>query len=477
METKPTLTVVGGGPAGYPAAFLAADLGMDVTLIDSAPALGGTCLHHGCIPSKALLHAARELALSRNLGAPEPPREALLESLHRRKADAVSALASGLDRLAAARHVRRIQARAVFDSPGHLELSDRSDTLPYTRLLLATGSEPVIPDAFPSAYPDLWTSTEALELPCIPDTLLVVGGGAIGLELGSLYAALGTRVTLVEALPALLPGTDRDLLVPLMKRLRATFAALHTGTVATEIEPLPGGGFRTTLAPAPGRPSADSLPRTETFSKILVAAGRRPSLRALHPERAGLFSDSRGGLAIPPDSPVAVAGDCASTPLLAHKATHEGRLAAARLAAAAGCPGAAEPLATLSSASGTVPSVIYTEPELAVCGLGETAAKASGIPFAVAKCHWAAIGRAQAIGRTDGLTKWIYDPDTLRILGAGIIGTGAGDLLGEALLAIECRATLPDVARTIHPHPTLSETWLEAAEAPFHPTHSLPRRR
>lgn len=479
MDTKPSLTVLGGGPAGYPAAFLAADLGMDVTLVDSAPSLGGTCLHRGCIPSKTLLHAARELAAARRLGAPGPSRDALLETLRARKAAAVSTLASGLDRLAAARHVRRIRARAEFAAPGLLRLDgpDAPRELPYTRLLIATGSEPAIPDAFPSGHPDLWTSTEALDLPCIPDTLLVVGGGAIGLELGSLYAALGTRVTLVEALPALLPGTDRDLLVPLLKRLRATFEALYTGTVATGIEPLPGGGFRATLRPAPGRPDADGLPVAATYSKILVAAGRRPALASLHPERAGLTFTSRGFLADTPDGTVRAAGDCASSPLLAHKATHEARLAAVRFAADAGCPGAGALLADLSASSGTVPAVIYTDPELAVCGLSETAAKAAGIPFASAKCHWAASGRAQANGRTDGLSKWIYDPDTLRILGAAIVGAGAGELLGEALLAIECKATLRDVARTIHPHPTLSETWMEAASSAILPRPSPFRRR
>lgn len=464
-----TLTILGGGPAGYPAAFLAADLGMDVTLVDPAPALGGTCLHRGCIPSKTLLHAAHT--------APALPREALLETLRARKADAVSALASGLDRLAAARKIRRIHARASFAAPGRLLLDGADGDLPYDRLLVATGSEPVIPSAFPASHPDLWTSTEALDLPCIPDRLLVVGGGAIGLELGTLYAALGSRVTLVEALPALLPGTDRDLLVPLLKRLRATFEALHTGTIATDVAPQNGGGFRVTLAPAPGRPPVDGFPRTETFSKILVAAGRRPAISFLHPDRANLKLDARGFLVPSPDGTVRPAGDCASAPLLAHKATHEARLAAARFAAEAGCPAAAETLDDLSAAIGTIPSVVYTDPELAVCGLTETAAKAAGIPHAAAKCHWAGVGRAQAIGRTDGLTKWIYAPDTHRILGAAIVGAGAGDLLGEALLAIECKATLRDVARAIHPHPTLSETWSEAAESPFFPTHSIPRHR
>jgi dihydrolipoamide dehydrogenase len=477
MDTKPTLTVLGGGPAGYPAAFLAADLGMDVTLIEAAPALGGTCLHRGCIPSKTLLHAAREMAAARRLGAPEPPREALPEILHQHKAAAVEALASGLDRLAAARKVRRIQGRAEFDGPGRLRIGGQDDILPYERLLVAVGSEPAIPDGFPVGHPDLWTSDDALEVPCIPGRLLVVGGGAIGLELGSLYAALGARVTLIEALPAFLPVMDRDLLVPLLKRLRGTFEALLAGTVASNISPLAEGGFAVTLRPAPGRPDAEGFPKTETFDKILVAAGRRPAIAGLHPERAGLDIGSRGFLADAEDGSVRAAGDCASAPLLAHKATHEARLAAARFAADVGGPGAARALAELEAASGTVPSVVYTDPEVAVCGLGEVAAKAGGIPYAAAKCHWAGSGRALANGRTDGLTKWVYDPESLRILGAAIVGEGAGELLGEALLAIECKATLADVARTMHPHPTLSETWMEAASVPLHPLHALPRRR
>lgn len=477
MDTNPTLTVLGGGPAGYPAAFLAADLGMDITLVEAAPALGGTCLHRGCIPSKTLLHAAREMAVARKLGAPELPREALQEILRQRKAAAVEALASGLDRLAAARKVRRVQGRADFDGPGRLRIGSTGDILPYERLLVAVGSEPVVPEGFPAGHPDLWTSDDALEVPCIPGRLLVVGGGAIGLELGSLYAALGARVTLIEALPAFLPGMDRDLLVPLLKRLRGTFEALLAGTVASDISPLEGGGFAVTLRSAPGRPDAEGFPKTETFDKILVAAGRRPAVAGLHPERAGLAVEPRGFLAGSEDGSVRVAGDCASAPLLAHKATHEGRLAAARFAADAGCPGAAEALAELEVASGAVPSVVYTDPEVAVCGLSETAAKAGGIPYAAAKCHWAGSGRALANGRTDGLTKWVYDPESLRILGAAIVGEGAGELLGEALLAIECKATLADVARTIHPHPTLSETWMEAASVPLHPLHALPHRR
>lgn len=473
METKPTLTVLGGGPAGYPAAFLAADLGMDVTLVDPDPALGGTCLHRGCIPSKTLLHAVRGFSSA----SPTPPDEETLVSLRQRKTDAVATLASGLDRLAASRGIRRIRARASFAAPGLLHLDADPGELPFSRLLAAVGSEPVLPPGFPAGHPDIWTSEDALDLPCIPERLLVVGGGAIGLELGSLYAALGSRVTLVEALPALLPGTDRDLLVPLLKRLRASFEAILTGTIATDLLPLPDGGFRVTLAPSPGRPPADGSPRAGTFSKILVAAGRRPATAPLLPERAGLAPGAGGFLPDAPDGSVRTAGDCASPPLLAHKATHQARLAAARFAADAGCAGAEAVLADLAAASGTVPAVIYTDPELAVCGLGEAAAKAAGIPCASTKCHWAASGRAQANGRTDGLTKWIYDPDTLRILGAAIVGADAGELLGEALLAIESKATLRDVARTIHPHPTLSETWMEAASSALLPRPSPIRRR
>lgn len=479
MNPTPSITILGGGPAGYPAAFLAADLGLDITLVDSAPSLGGTCLHRGCIPSKTLLHAVHELSAARAHGAPEPPREALLESLRARKAQVVDTMASGLDRLASARRIRRIRARAEFAAPDRLRLLDAAPDvpadLPCPHLLVAVGSEPVLPPGFPAGHPDLWTSTEALDLPEIPDRLLVIGGGAIGLELGLLYAALGSRVTLAEMLPSLLPGIDRDLMVPLLKHLRASFAALRTGTAVSDLEPLPGGGFRATLAPAPGRPPAEGLPCTETFDKILVAAGRRPALSALHPERAGLTLDARG---FPSPSPtIRFAGDCASAPLLAHKATHEARLLAARMAAGLGVPGAAETAAELDAPSPAIPAVIYTDPELAVCGLGETQAKTAGIPVASAKCHWAGSGRAQAMGRPEGLTKWVYDPDTLRILGAGIVGAGAGELLGEALLAIECKATLRDVARTIHPHPTLAETWMEAASAPLHPIHALPRRR
>lgn len=481
MKNGMDFVVLGGGPAGYPAAFLAADFGYSVTLIDAAPGLGGTCLRCGCIPSKALLHAVHTIEAAQTaaaFGVEFAPPTLHLDELRAWKTSVVEKMTDGLNRLAAARKIRRITGHAEFAAPHQLHLSGadgETQTIDYSSLVLATGSAPVIPAGFPANHPDIWTSTDAVELPEIPPRLLVLGGGAIGLELGLLYAGLGSRVTLVEMMPTLLSGTDRELLIPLLKRLRTRFDGLWTGTCVTDIEAAESGGFFVTLTTA-----AESAPRREHYDKILVAAGRRPALASLHPERAGHSLTDKGFLQpvpspAPPVPRMATVGDCASAPMLAHKATHEARRLVAQWAAADQRPGAETMNQEMTTARGTIPAVVYTNPEVATCGWNPAQAKAADIPHAIAKFHWAASGRAQAIGQPDGLTKWIYDPGTYQILGAGIVGYGAGELIGEAVLAIESGATLRDVARAIHPHPTLSETWLESASLPFHPTHHIPR--
>jgi dihydrolipoamide dehydrogenase len=457
MTASKSLTILGAGPAGYPAAFLAADLGLSVTLIDSAPALGGTCLHCGCIPSKSLLHAARILSDAREaaaLGLEFAPPVVRLEKLRAWKESVTTRLAQGLAQVAKARGVRIVPARASFASPTQLLLSAPGGSVAphdFDTLLLATGSVPTMPAAFPAGNPNLWDSTAALALPEIPADLLVVGGGYIGLELGSVYAALGSRVTVVEMTGGLLPGVDRDLIVPLAKRLRGLFHAIHLNTRVADISEA-SAGLRVTLENA-----KTSETRTETFAKVLVAIGRRPCTDGLAPAKAGIATTERGFVSIDAHGRTAhprvfAAGDVAGNPMLAHKATHEARALVSRL------------LGRAAHVSADVPAVVFTDPEIAWVGLTETQAAEQGIALKVSKFPWAASGRALTLDRADGVTKILADPGTGKLLGVAIAGVGAGDLISEAALALATGATVADLARTIHPHPTLSETLGEAAD-------------
>ena len=457
MTPPPSLTILGAGPAGYPAAFLAADRGLPVTLIDSAPLLGGTCLHRGCIPSKSLLHAARLLADAREaaaLGLDFAPPAIRLEKLREWKTSVSARLAQGLAQLAKARGVRVVHARASFASHSQLLLSAPDGSIQphdFDTLLLATGSVPAMPHGFPAGHPHLWDSTAALELPEIPADLLVVGGGYIGLELGSVYAALGSRVTVVEMTGGLLPGVDRDLLVPLSKRLRARFHAIHLHTRVADISEDPAG-LRVTL-----EHTQTGAKREESFSKALVAIGRRPFTDGLEIQHAGIVAGERGFILANPDGRTAnpnvhVAGDVAGNPMLAHKATHEARALVERL------------LGRDAKRSLHVPAVVFTDPEIAWVGLTEAQIAEQGLPVRISKFPWAASGRALTLDRTDGVTKILADPASGKLLGVAIAGPGAGDLISEAALALETGATIADLARTIHPHPTLSETLGEAAD-------------
>lgn len=457
MTPSPSLTIVGAGPAGYPAAFLAADLGLPVTLIDADPALGGTCLHRGCIPSKSLLHAARLLADSRDasaIGLDFSPPAIRLDALRDWKESVSDRLSQGLAQLARARGIQVTTARASFASPEQLLLTDSDGTVRphvFDTLLLATGSAPSIPPGFPDGHPSLWDSTAALSLPEIPESLLVIGGGYIGLELGSVYAALGSRVTVVEMTSGLLPGIDRDLIVPLSKRLRALFHAIHLQTRVVDIADHPAG----LLVTLENTPSGEI--REESFARVLVAVGRRPFTDHLDLPLAGLSTTDRGFIETNADGRTAhprilAAGDAAGNPMLAHKATHEARALVSRL------------LERDAHASPHIPAVVFTDPEIAWVGLTETQAKEQSIGAKVSKFPWAASGRALTLNRPDGVTKILTDPASGRLLGVGIAGPGAGDLIAEAALALEMGATATDLARTIHPHPTLSETLSEAAE-------------
>ena len=452
-----SLTILGAGPAGYPAAFRAADLGLPVTLIDSAPALGGTCLHRGCIPSKSLLHAARFLTDARqaaNLGIEFAPPVLHLEKLRAWKQSVTDRLAHGLAQLAKSRGVRVVQARAEFTAPTQLRLTapdGGTQALDFDTLLLAPGSIPAMPAALSAGHPHLWDSTAALELAKIPETLLVVGGGYIGLELGSVYAALGAGVTVVEMTGGLLPGADRDLIVPLAKRLRGIFQAIHLNTRMTGIADHPAG-VRAILENIKTGETCE-----KTFAQVLVAVGRRPATDGLALEKAGIKLANRGFIAADAEGCTAnprvlVAGDVAGNPMLAHKATHEACALVERL------------LGHGVHSSAHIPAVVFTDPEIAWVGLTETQAAEKGILAKVSKFHWAASGRALTLERGDGVTKILADPASGKLLGAAIVGPGAGDLISEAALALETAATVADLARVIHPHPTLSESLGEAAE-------------
>jgi dihydrolipoamide dehydrogenase len=463
------VAVLGAGPGGYAAAFHAADLGMNVTLIDDAPQPGGVCLYRGCIPSKALLHAAHLIEESREaaawgirFAAPEVD----LEALRGWKQRVVDRLTRGLGSLARQRRVRYVQGRGSFDDANTVrvrsdgELSDVN----FDYAIIATGSVPAIPGALRLNSPRVMDSTAALELADIPESLLVVGGGYIGLEMGSVYAALGSRVTVVEMTGGLLPGADRDLVEPLEKRLRSQFAELLLNTRVSGLEEHEGG-IRAKL-------SATNIEEPERdFAKVLIAVGRTPNTRNLGLENTKVETDNRGFIVVDhmrrtTEPAIFAIGDAAGDPMLAHKATHEGRVA---VEAIAGQPAIFDPAG--------IPAVVFTDPEVAWCGLTETQARERGVHVEISRFPWAASGRTITMGRSEGLTKLLVEPGTERILGVGIVGTGAGELIGEAALAIEMGARASDLHLTIHAHPTLSETVMEAGSLYFgHSPHYIARR-
>ncbi len=453
------LVVVGGGPGGYAAAFLAADLGMEVTLVDAEPRLGGTCLLRGCIPSKALLHVARVIEETRELndwGVEFPPAQIQLERLRARKEKLIATLSNGLASLAKRRKVRRIQARASFVNSTTLKLLPVNDQelqteqLSFDFCIVATGSVPAVVPSLAVDSPRVWDSTVALELPEVPESLLVVGGGYIGLELGTVYRALGAKVSVVELTDALLPGMDPELVAPLAKRLRQQFEAIYLKTRVLELKPGPDGVQAVMEGP--------EGPFTKTYSHVLVSIGRRPNTAHLGLENTQVQLDSRGFIQVnaqmrTADPHILAIGDCVGEPMLAHKASHEAKIAVEALL---GQPAAFDTFA--------IPAVVFTDPEVAWVGFTETQAAKAGREIEVVRYPWGASGKAHSLGRTEGLTKLVVDALTQRILGVGIVGAGAGELIAEAALAIEMGCTVHDLAQTIHPHPTLSETLTFAAE-------------
>jgi dihydrolipoamide dehydrogenase len=456
------IAVIGAGPGGYAAAFLAADLGMQVTLIDPESNPGGVCLYRGCIPSKALLHVAKlieESQQAKNWGIDFPRPNIDLVRLRTWKEGVVKKLTGGLGQLSKQRRVEYIQGRAAFDNSTTLRISknDGSETvLSFDRIILATGSRPAIIPKFKLESPRVMDSTGALNLEDIPGSLLVIGGGYIGLELGSVYAALGTRVTVVEMLPGLLPGADRDLVVPLHKRLEKMFEAILLNTTVASLRE-DGAGIRASFE---GTGVKDEN-REKVFDRVLVSVGRKPNSEIPGLDKTQVQVNPRGFIEVnkqlqTADPNIYAIGDVVGEPMLAHKASHEGRVAVEALA---GHKVAFEPNA--------IPAVVFTDPEVAWCGLTETQAEKEKREIKVAKFPWGASGRAVTIDRPEGVTKLIIDPQTERVLGVGIVGAGAGEMIAEGVLAIEMAALASDIAMTIHPHPTLSETVMESAEVFF----------
>jgi dihydrolipoamide dehydrogenase len=466
------LVVLGGGPGGYAAAFRAADLGLETVLVEARGPLGGECLHVGCIPSKALLGLAALAHDAADAGAAgfefAPPR-IVLDRTRRWKDAAIGRLAQGLSGLARARGVDVVEGQGRFDDAHtvHVTPSDEERppvTLRFKHAIVATGSRPATLPGLDGSRERVWDSAAALALPAVPARLLVVGGGYIGLELGTVYAALGSEVSVVELTDGLLPGVDRDLVAPLQRRLRGLFKQIHLRTKVTAVAETPSGAV-VELA-------GEGAPARLEVEQVLVAVGRRPNSGDLGLERLGVAVDARGFVVVDAQRRTSVpriyaVGDVAGEPMLAHKAIAEGLVAAE---AAAGHPAAFEPQA--------IPAVVFTDPEVAWSGLTEPAAAARGIAVRTVKVPWTASGRAVANGRTDGLTKLTFEAETGRLLGVGIVGPHAGELIAEGTLAVEMGAVADDVASTIHTHPTLSETFAEAAELFLgRPVHLPPPRR
>jgi dihydrolipoamide dehydrogenase len=449
------LLVFGSGPGGYTAAFRAADLGLKVTLVERWPELGGVCLNVGCIPSKALLHAAKvieDAAEMTGRGILFRAPDINTGKLREWKASVVRKLTGGLRVLARQRKVEVVQGSGRFVSPNVLEVmgASGSQRIRFEQCIIAAGSEPIGLPGLP-ADPRILDSTDALELPEFSGGLLVIGGGIIGLEMACVFDALGKRVSVVELTPQLMPGCDPDLVRPLERRIRARYQQILLGTRVSAVEPQPAG-LRVSFA-------GEKAPEPQLFDRVLVAVGRAPNGHSVGAELAGVKVSERGFIPVDKQMRTNVPhifaiGDIAAPPLLAHKAMHEGKVAAE---VAAGHRRAFD--------ARVIPSVAYTDPEIAWVGLTETEAKERGIAFAKGNFPWVASGRSLSLGREEGFTKLLFDPETHRVLGGGIVGTNAGELIAEVALAVETGCDAADIGLTIHPHPTLSETVAGAAEA------------
>ncbi len=453
-STDADVVVIGAGPGGYTAAFRAADLGLSVLLIERYPDLGGVCLNVGCIPSKALLHSAQIINETREMAAHgisfgEPVID--IDKLRAFKDGVINKLTGGLKGLAKQRNVSVAHGEATFLSPTELQLTgETTRTIRFKHAIIAAGSEVSKIPGFPYDDERLIDSTGALKLQDIPKRLLVIGGGIIGLEMSCVYQALGTKVTVVELSDTLIPGCDRDLVRPFQKRVGKLFENIFTGSRVTKMEPAEAGlnvWFE-----------GGKAPEQDTFDRVLLAVGRSPNGASLSAEKAGVHVDERGFIPVDKQqrtnvSNIFAIGDVVGQPMLAHKATHEGKVAAEVIAGKKSFFDAR-----------TIPSVAYTDPEIAWMGLTETQAKADNIPYEKGVFPWAASGRALSMARSEGLTKVLLDPTTKQVLGAGMVGVNAGELIAEAVLALEMGADIEDIALSVHPHPTLSETLNFACE-------------
>ncbi len=447
--------VLGAGPGGYTAAFRAADLGLKVVLIERYTALGGVCLNVGCIPSKALLHAAAvidEAAAMADHGVVFGEPEIDLEKLRSWKQKVVGQLTGGLASMSKQRKVTVIQGKGLFSSDHGMtvDTEEGQQTVSFAKAIIAAGSQAFKLPGLPWDDPRVMDSTDALELKDVPERLLVIGGGIIGLEMASVYQGLGSEVTVVELTGQLMPGTDKDLVRPLQRRITSRYSGIFVNTMVTAVEPA-DDGLHVTFEGA-------KIPESTVFDRVLVSTGRTPNGKLIGADAAGVEVTERGF--IPADMQmrtnvphIFAIGDIVGQPMLAHKATHEAKVAA-------------EVCAGMKSAfeARVIPSVAYTDPEIAWAGLTETEAKEQGIDYKLGKFPWAASGRALGIGRTEGSTKLLFDPETHRVIGAGIVGPHAGDLIAECVLAIEMGCEAGDIGLSIHPHPTLSETVAMSAE-------------
>ena len=466
QETE--VLVIGGGPGGYAAAFRAADLGMDVTLVDMSERPGGVCLFRGCIPSKTLLYlaelihdAGRAATMGVSFGKPEID----LNGIRQWKESVIDKLANGLVGLSERRGVQRITGRAVFEDSDRVRLHDAEIShIRFRHAILATGSHPIPFPGIPSETGSrVMTSTGALELPDLPESLLVLGGGYVGLEIGSVYAALGSRVTVVELGDRLLPGVDRDLVEPLQRRLARIFESIHLNTKAVAIHEMERS-VNVTL-------EGEVEKSDQAFDRVLVGIGRRPNTKGLGLETTRVKLDEKGFVEVDDqqrtaDERIFAVGDVAGGLMLAHKATREGKVAAEVIG---GEPSAFDVRA--------IPAIVYTDPQIAWCGMTEEEARKRNRPISVQRFPWKFSGRATTMGAADGLTKIIADPENRRILGVGIVGRETEGLIAEGVLAIEMGALIEDLALTMHAHPTLSETEGEAAEIFLgSATHILPKK-
>ena len=450
------ILVIGSGPGGYAAAFRAADLGREVTLVDKDPTLGGVCLNRGCIPSKTLLHIAKVLEEAESLkkmGVTFTKPTIDIDLVRDWKNKVVSQLSGGIGQMAKARKVNTVQAEATFLSDNEVQLKSESSTeiITFDHCVVASGSSSSIIPGIPFDNKNVLTSKTALDLKKIPESLLVIGGGYIGLQMGTVFSALGSSVSVAEFLPNLLPGADPDLVKPLARKLKKEFSEIHLSTKITKVEQAKSGVMDVTM-----EKNGEEI--TKQYEQVLVSVGRKPNTEKMGVDKTNIKVNEQGFISVDKYQQTSVKnifaiGDIVGNPMLAHKATHEGKVAAEVIC---GLPAAFDAKA--------IPAVIFTDPEIAWVGVTETEAKESGIPYEKGEFPWAASGKSLALGRNEGRTKILFDKDTKRTIGVGIVGPNAGDLISEGALAIEMGADAEDISLTVHPHPTLGETFANAAE-------------